>query len=370
MTTELAKHEFEVRVAGAWQPADWCETHVLLAVSGGPDSVALLRAVHSLKKQVGGRGRLFVGHLNHGMRAVDADADQNWLAELCERLGLPLETSAADVAGLAAQQGDGLEAAARTARYDFLRQTAARVGARWIATGHTLDDQVETVVHRIIRGTGLAGLAGTRPARPLSSATCLIRPMLAMRRSEVLAYLSAIGQEFRTDATNADDRFTRNRLRHQLLPLLRAEFNAEFDDAIMRLSEQAAEAQAVIEFHAAELAAKCVEIDWPEQLDRIWSNEVESEMLAIAVVVRIDLRLLVGQPPLLVREICRAAWRTANWPLQAMGFDEWQRLEFLVAESEDRPQINLPGNIVVRRTHGLLLLTNMDAKSYPTVAAN
>ena len=360
MSTDHANDAFETKVTAAWPAADWRETHVLLAVSGGPDSVALLRAVHSLKQCAGGRGEVFVGHLNHGMRGEDADADQSWLAELCDRLELPLETGHADVAGLAAGQGDGWEAAARTARYDFLRRTAERVGARWVATGHTRDDQVETIVHRLIRGTGLAGLGGMRRARSLSPTATLVRPMLEVRRDEVLAYLNALGQDFRTDATNADVRFTRNRLRKRLLPLLRTEFNADFDEAIVRLAEQAAESQQVIEWHAAELVLKCVQIDWPAPLDRTQEKRQAGVQPPAAESVRIDCRPLAGQPVLIVREVCRAAWREAKWPLQAMGFDEWQRLALLAMGDEVRPRINLPGNIRAGRRDELLVLTKAD----------
>jgi tRNA(Ile)-lysidine synthase len=336
MSIDRGLHPFELAISAGWQMADWQDTHVLLAVSGGTDSVAMLRAVNSLKSQAAGRGQLFVGHLNHGMRGADADADQAWLAALCARLGVRFEAGAADVAGLAAEQGDGWEAAARTARYDFLCQTAERVGARWVATGHTRDDQVETIVHRLVRGTGLTGLMGMPRTRPLSPTVTLVRPMLSVRRSDVLRYLGALGQESRTDATNTDVRFTRSRLRHKLLPLLRAEFNADFDDAIMGLAEHASESQRVIETLSEDLAARSVRVE--------------------ADTIRIDCRLLVGQPALIIREVCRAAWREANWGQQAMGFDQWQQLASLAIGGENQPQINLPGNIHAGRAAEMLLL--------------
>ena len=148
--------------------------------------------------------------MNHGLRGADAAADQNWLALLCDRLGLPFHVRTSDVAALASDQGDGWEAAARAARYDFLNQTAEQVGARWVTTGHNRDDQVETILHRLIRGTGLAGLAGMPKARPLSPTVTLVRPLLRVTRAQVVEYLNSIGQDYRIDATNADTRFTRN----------------------------------------------------------------------------------------------------------------------------------------------------------------
>ena len=136
----------------------------------------------ALKKEASGSGTLYVAHLNHALRGSDADADEAWLKALCQRWNVPLELGRANVSEIAVQHGDGLEAAARTARYDFLRQTAERLGARFVATAHTSDDQVETVLHRLVRGTGLAGLAGIPITRPISPSVTLVRPLLDVRR--------------------------------------------------------------------------------------------------------------------------------------------------------------------------------------------
>ena len=113
----------------AWPPDEWRDLHVVLAVSGGADSVAVLRLILAAKERAGGKGRLFVAHLNHGIRPVEAAADAAWVQDLCQRLALPCEIGIADVPNLADAQGDGLEAAARTARYNFLRESAERLGA-------------------------------------------------------------------------------------------------------------------------------------------------------------------------------------------------------------------------------------------------
>ena len=239
-------------LAAALPPEEWSEITVLLAVSGGPDSVALLRAMSELKSKCGGAGRLIVGHFNHRLRPDSAE-DAQFVAELSSQLKLPFYQGEADVARLAAFQGDGVEAAARAARYGFLQQTAERLGARYVATAHTADDQIETVLFNILRGTGLSGLAGMERARPLGSAVSLIRPWLAVRRSEVMTYLDMIGQTYRTDPTNAGSDFTRNRLRNELLPLLREKFNPEVDDALSRLSQLAGDVQRLIESLAEDL---------------------------------------------------------------------------------------------------------------------
>ncbi len=335
-----AQHPLEAAIAGTWPAPNWRDSHVVLAVSGGPDSVALLRAVLALKQRDAGPGRLYVAHLHHGLRGIAADEDQAWLEKLCGRWQIPLEVGRADVAAAAVEQGDGCEAAARRARYEFLCATAERLGARLVAVGHTADDQVETVLHRILRGTGLAGLAGMPGVRPLSPTVALVRPLLAVRRDDVLRYLEAIGQDYRKDASNADSRYTRNRLRNELLPAIRAHVNADADQALWRLALHASEAQQLIVDAAAELVTRSVAI----------------ESASPFTIVRIDCRPLAGQPPLVVREVCKAAWHQAGWPQQSMGFQEWQQLAVMIQADRDVAAVNLPGDIHARRKGNSLIL--------------
>ncbi len=242
---------------------------------------------------------------------TEAEADQALVVELCRRLGVACEVGRVrlDLTGPAG--GDGLEAAARHARYQFLEATAARLGARFVVTAHTADDQAETILHRILRGTGIGGLAGMARARPLGPAT-LIRPLLAFRRQELRAYLSDLGQPFREDSSNQDTAFTRNRIRHELLPWLAEEFNAGVVDALLRLGSLAGEVQAVIDSRLDELADRCVCQERPHA-------------------VRIDAAALAAEPPYLVRELLMLVWRRQGWPMQAMGFAQWELLERMLA---------------------------------------
>jgi tRNA(Ile)-lysidine synthase len=274
-----------------------------------------------------------VAHFNHGLRGDESLADEQFVAALAERLGLPYHVGRAAPAELQQAAGDGLEAAARTVRYDFLRRTAEAVGARYLVTAHTADDQAETILHRILRGTGLAGLGGIGRLRTLGPAVTAIRPLLAIRRAEVLAYLAAIDQPYRHDSSNAELCFTRNRLRHRLLPALAAEYNSGVVDALLRLGTLAGEAQAVIDALVAELISRSVTYE--------------------TATVRIDTRGLANQPRYLIRELLLAVWRCRGWPLQAMGFAQWDLLGELLLRSLD-PQAALPqqqvfpGRIVVR----------------------
>jgi tRNA(Ile)-lysidine synthase len=214
--------------------------------------VALAAAVAALAPGLGLEPA--VAHLDHAIRESSA-ADADWVADLAARLDLPFFGARTDVPALREAEGLSLEEAARLARYDFLERTALDWHARFVATGHTADDQAETVLFRILRGTGLAGLAGMPRARPISEDSPeirLVRPMLEIPRAEVIEYLAGRGQEYLTDRTNFDvNGQARARIRHQLLPLLAAEHNPEVRRALLRLAASAREAQGALEELAA-----------------------------------------------------------------------------------------------------------------------
>lgn len=193
---------------------------VLVAVSGGPDSVALLAAL----VRVAARFRIDVraAHFNHQLRGADADRDQAAVEALAARLGVPCAVGASGVPG-----GPGVEARARSARYGFLHRTAAAWGCRRIATGHTQDDQAETVLMRLLRGSGPDGLRAIHPVRRDG----VIRPLMDCTRAQVLAFLEALSLPFCTDTSNTNRRFLRNQVRHDVLPLLRA-INPQVDRAL------------------------------------------------------------------------------------------------------------------------------------------
>lgn len=337
-------HPMESALAAAWPPTAWQDVTVLLAVSGGADSVALLRAMAALKR--GGTGQLAAAHFNHQLRGEEAAADEAFVVELCRWLGVPCALEHAEAGQLAGDSTDGLEAAARTARYDFLRRTADRLGARYLVTAHTADDQAETILHRICRGTGIAGLAGMARARPLSPATTLIRPLLAFRRAELLAYLDDLGQPYRFDSSNRDTRFTRNRIRHDVLPELAEHVNPGVAEALLRLGSLAGEVQEVVDRLVEALRARCVLRQGPDG-------------------VRIDLEPLADQPRYLVRELLIAVWRGQDWPLQAMGFAQWDLLaEMISAGAGDSPtgprKRMFPGNVIVEVGEGEAVLQRAD----------
>lgn len=320
-----------------WLPPGWQEVNLAVALSGGADSVALLRVLLELKAKVGGSGKIIALHVNHQLRAAESDADAQWCQQLCQALNTPLEIRNCDTALHVATTGDGVEAAARAERYRLLTDAAEQAGVRYLATAHTRDDQIETVLFRILRGTGLRGISGIPRSRPLSPSLSLIRPLLGCSREMIVQFLSQLKQDHRTDLSNTDRQFTRNRLRHDLLPLLRDTYNTDIDSALIRLASQAASAQQTIESQA-------------EQLLDAGTLPSTDTKLAFA------LNKFAGQDPTIACEALRIAWRKARLPEQAMTYDWWTRLANIAVEPTEGTILNLPGNVRASISDGQLLL--------------
>lgn len=303
---------------------------LLVGVSGGADSVALLRALHAVADHF--RLKLIAAHFDHAIRDDSAE-DARWVTELASRLQIPCVTER--------RKGDPSqtlpsEESARVWRYRFFRKCAREFSCQWVAVAHTGDDQAETVIHHIIRGSGLKGLSGIPPVRPLfpdaeetfepaEAPPLLIRPFLNVPRSELLSYLNELGQDFRTDPTNNDCQYTRNRIRRELLPLIREQYNAQFNDALSRLAVQSGEAQQLIEELASQLLKQTTLEQRPE---------------------RIRLRRETGSSlqPVLLREMFRQIWEKQNWPRQGLGFSHLEKLAHMFATGSPR-LLSLPGSI-------------------------
>lgn len=203
----------------------------IVAVSGGADSIALLDALaRSCEKS-----SLVVAHLNHLLRGVESDEDEVFVQQVAAERGLEFHGERAPVAAYAEAEGMNQEAAARRLRYEFFQRLAERLGIGMVFTAHTRDDQAETVLMRLLRGAGAQGLRGIRESRALGARTALIRPLLEVSRAEVLDHCAFHGLRFRTDSSNLSPDFTRNRVRLELLPLLRS-FNPRADEALARVS--------------------------------------------------------------------------------------------------------------------------------------
>lgn len=251
--------ELKRRFAACLQSARWFRPGIKLAaaVSGGADSVALLTLLAGARAQLG--FVLSAVHFNHKLRGKASEADEKFVSALAEKFGLTLHLGRAHVADQAKHEKSNLEDAARRARYAFFEKLATQGLVDAVATAHTSDDQAETVLAHILRGTGIPGLAGIHP-----SAGSVRRPLLDFRREELRKYLRAQKQPWREDATNRDTNRTRARMRKKLLPLLLKEFNPAAIEHLSGLAHRALEQTSFMDQFALQLLGKIMVRDGPD----------------------------------------------------------------------------------------------------------
>ena len=343
------QRRLEERVAG------FCAQHALLpprgtvvvAVSGGADSLCLLGILVRLTAAEGpfSSVRLVIAHLDHGLRGAESEADAHYVERTAEQLDLPFRSARRDVAVVAQTAGRGLEDAARRVRYAFLREVASDVGAERICIGHTRDDQVETLVMRWLRGSGLTGLTGMRPL-----AGDLARLLLCLTRDETHAYCAARGWAWREDASNQDTRFWRNRLRREVLPVLLRE-NPNLSATLTRTAEVLAGDEAFLREATAD--------GW----QRVVLNETRSR-------ISFDRAALATLHPALRARVLRHAAERLSGGEQAL---EWRHVEMvleLAAAGAIGRRLVLPHGLRAELLSGILALTNEAVLAPPASATS
>jgi tRNA(Ile)-lysidine synthase len=305
-------------VAHAWSPRRWRDVGVVIGCSGGADSVCLVRALAELRQhdETPPNGFLIVAHFNHGLRADQSDGDETFVEQLAADLNLRY----------ASQRGRGTvrdESGMRHQRLDFLTATAHKQGARYVALAHSADDNVETLLHHLLRGTGPSGLAGIRPFRPLGSDLILIRPLLGLRRDELRQALRSIGQAWREDPSNENIDYRRNWIRHQVIPLIEQSFPQACEAMVRAIEGQRT---------------------WRELIDSRAEDWVHRQLVhADPLTLGVD----SVTPEAVVVAAFQSLWDQQGWPRQDMSQDHWQRLAQAVRSS--RPdRFTLPGGIDVR----------------------
>jgi tRNA(Ile)-lysidine synthase len=299
---------------------------IVAGFSGGADSSALLRVLLELRGELG--LTLFAAHVNHGLRGEESDGDERFCAETCAALGVPLRSFRFDCAGFAARNRLTLEEAGRVRRYAFFEEARTEFGADAIAVAHNLDDQAETLIMRLARGTGTAGLRGI----PSVSGT-VIRPLLAIGRAEIERYLESLGQPFRTDATNADTDYARNRVRHKIMPALRA-INPEASAALARSARQFADEDALL-----------------------------TEMAQAAYPGALTAESLLAARPVLRARMARIFIAELTGALTDVSFAHAESLVDLALGGTGR-RVALPGGIVVENRYGTVAAVRYRAAEY------
>ena len=279
-----------------------------IAVSGGADSVASLRLLLELRKEIG--VVLSAVHFNHKLRGAASDEDERFVAQLAQEHKLELHCESGKVAAYAAEKHLSLETAARQMRYQYFRRLLLESMVNRIATGHTLDDQAETVLLKIVRGAGTRGLAGIYPQLSVPGSqfsASIVRPLLGIRRKDLEAYLLGLGQSWREDKSNRDLRHMRNRVRHGILPRLEHHLNPGVREA---LAETAEIARAEEEF-------------WQKEVSRVFSSVWARSALTVSA--------LANLPLALQRRVIRAASESLGLPL------DFHHVEEILALSSKQP---------------------------------
>jgi tRNA(Ile)-lysidine synthase len=316
-----------------------------VAASGGADSVALLRILLELRRELG--IVLSTVHLNHKLRAAESDADEQFVCDLAAGHDLPIISESCDVKSHAAKNKLSLETAARELRYEFFRNALAREPLNKIATAHTIDDQAETVLLKMARGAGTRGLAGIYPkissqhsALSILPGKAIVRPFLGTQRSEIEAYLREIGQSWREDSSNRELRHMRNRMRHEILPSLERDVNPRVREA---LAEAAEVFRGEEEFWSHKIS---------ELLPQVWTRSGEGGTLNWSKVEKLGLAVQ--------RRVLRAA-------AESLGLNlEFRHVEDLLALSAEGNRVVLPGGWSALRIRKEILFErgNKEPKAY------
>ncbi len=302
---------------------------ILAGVSGGPDSVALVHGLCALAPEWG--IEVAIAHLDHGLRPHAAEKEAALVGQLARRLGLTCHMGRID----GPLQGSSLEAQLREKRYAFFEQTATDFGYTKIALGHHADDNAEAVLMRLLRGSGIRGLSGIPPVRDQR----FIRPLIAVTRKQILQYLSRHHLSYINDESNADLRFERNRIRHQLIPLLETEYNPNVVATLNRTAALCSEEEAWFNTHLESM------------LERITAVSGRHLTMEIAPLIR--------QPLPIQRRLIREALRKWLGHLRRIGADHVERLVQDLLPGRPGRRVNLPSGLLVARTPEALRFTRL-----------
>ncbi len=316
--------------------------NLVIGISGGPDSVCLGHLLTRWRKEFG--GEFLVGSLNHGLREAAAE-ETELVARLAEKWGLGFQAKNMDVKELADQDKRSLQDAARSARLTFFRELMARIDADRVALGHQADDQAETVLLWFLRGSGLKGLGGIRPAARMSWGT-IIHPLLPFRREEISAYLKQHGLPFRHDESNFENKYLRNRLRLELIPRLEKDFNPRLQDRLVNLAQQIRAADSYLDSVAEELFDSL-------NLDR------SGRELSVPV------SILKRQPPVLSQRLWGLLIKQIKGNLKGISSDHYHFLASLLADNKSGNYLRLPGGLLVRREFDNIVIGDDDRVVQP-----
>ena len=309
---------------------------VLLAVSGGPDSVAMSSVFKKLQRDYG--LKVGIAYFNHGIRK-ESDSEAEFVKKLASDSGVPFYTSKADIPGIAKDEKRSLEETARIRRYQFLIQTAKKNGYQKIAVAHNSDDQVETFLHRLIRGAGLKGLTGISYKVNMQGIE-IIRPLLNCSREEIEFYLGKFKIKYCLDESNYEVKFTRNKIRHKLLPFLEKEYNPNIKNVLYNTAENIQQAYGFIE----------------KETEGAFKRYVKKE----GSCVKIKTDNLKKIHPYILKEIVRKAVAEVKGDLLRFEYAHWMEIESLLYERPQSSIVDLPQGVWVKKVKGWLIIARRE----------
>ncbi|MFC1676816.1 tRNA lysidine(34) synthetase TilS [Planctomycetota bacterium] len=308
---------------------------ILLAVSGGADSMALLYAMTQLKLNGELDAELYCAHINHKLRGSDADTDERFVIEEAEKLNIPVTVTQVDVPAYAEKNKLSIETAARHLRIESLSSIARQYNCGYIATAHHKDDNAETIIQRLTRGTGFRGLTGIRPKRNLGQGIFFTSPLLNLTREQILEYLKLRDIKWRRDHTNTDCKYRRNYIRHRLIPELQKNCSKPLAQTLFTLSE------------SARGFASLLEAD----LEKIRDNIITFTDQTVTVLIK---ELLAQYQPLRV-ELLREAILKIGCGERDLTQDHYLRILELARNKDGGRKIELPKGFTVRREYDQLI---------------
>ncbi len=316
------------------------DSRIVVGVSGGPDSLALLHLLHSLNQRSGWHLKLHIAHLNHQLRADEAEADAAFVQGVADDYSLPCTIDRRDIKALSKPTSAGEEEVGRHERYAFFERVCLKSGAKIVAVGHHADDNAETILHRILRGTGLRGLAGIPANRPLhyGSEIRLVRPLLRLTRKAICEYLNDAGVAYREDKSNDSNEPMRNRIRNLILPQVENNVNPQVREALTRLGEQA---------------------QWLEE----YLSETVQRTFETLVIARTDQELILNgeavarKSRIVQTELVRLAYRSFGLGEQNLSFVNLVAAVDLIDDPGSGKQVQLPGGMVFEKRYKQLVFS-------------
>jgi tRNA(Ile)-lysidine synthase len=317
---------------------------VVLAVSGGADSTALMFALCSLKEKKIISADFLCAHINHQLRGIDSETDEKFVISQAARLNMPVITGKIDVRGCAKKEKISIETAARNLRINSLIGIAKKNSCRIIATAHQADDNAETVIHRLLRGTGFRGLAGIKQKNVFEGNITFVRPLLCFTRKQIADYLNERGLNWRTDATNLDCRYKRNFIRHRLSPELHRQSSKPIVEILLRLSQAAQKFQASVSDAAQRL------------FPQIASCQTDGGQACSKNSVTLNINKFLLLHPAIKTELIYKAMLNLGCPEKDLTQKHYERILQLSQSEAGNKKIDLPRFFSVRREYEYLII--------------